>query len=114
MKQGEDFSWSPLFAGISVEPDPLPTICTPRVAPKCRADALADSMWQLVESRENTLVLRDGGGDRWTEETLWTTAVAPERSYVLLHEGRAYGFVRQLGRRCPTNQSTKGRVRQVA
>ena len=85
----DDLSWSPPFSGI-------PTYAqTSRMAPLAHreplpcpgrsrlVEGLVATTWKLVETRPEGLVLRDGSGDRWSEETLWIAGSTPGRSYCL-------------------------------
>jgi hypothetical protein len=96
----EDFAWSPLFAGIptvaqtsrmAVLPhrDPLPCPGRSRLV-----EDLVATTWKLVETRPDGLILRDGNGDRWSEETLWIAGSTPGRSYAVRHAGREFEFAR--------------------
>jgi hypothetical protein len=99
----DDMAWSPLFAGV-LAAAPQCSLVAPLVlqeplhcpAPHRQVDALVDTAWQIVASRPDGLILRDGPSNRWSEETLWSPGRTPGRTYAILVDGVEYEFRAQL------------------
>jgi hypothetical protein len=93
----DEYSWSTLFGPLETPTEPQ-TTGWPRLPPipGRTVEDLAKTAWHVVEVHSDGLVLRDGPGDRWSEETFWMQGCTPGRSYGIRFEDKEFEFAKVL------------------